>query len=102
VAKKNLRVAYSDRAEGPYGAASEPISVDWVEGPSVLRIGIDWVVFYDEYTRKQYGAIRSKDLKNWEVITGSIEFPPGARHGSAFPASKEIVGGLIKAFKPRR
>jgi hypothetical protein len=36
--KKHLRVAEAQRPEGPNGQASEPISVDWVEGPSPLKI----------------------------------------------------------------
>jgi beta-xylosidase len=94
VAKKNLRIAWADRAEGPYGPASEPISTDWVEGPTVLKIGDSWIVYYDEYTRHRYGAIRSSDFKQWEVITEFVKFPEGARHGSAFCAPVEIAERL--------
>lgn len=39
VAKKNLRVARAAHARGPYGPASDPISADWVEGPTILKVG---------------------------------------------------------------
>lgn len=90
--KKHLRVAEARRPEGPYGPASDPISVDWVEGPSVLKLGDAWVVYYDEYTRKRYGAIRSRDLRTWEPV--AVAFPAGTRHGTAFAVPSDIVTAL--------
>jgi len=90
--KKQLRVAEAPRPEGPYGPASDPISVDWVEGPSVLKLGGDWIVYYDEYTRKRYGAIRSHDLKKWKVV--DVTFPAGARHGTAFAVQVDVAARL--------
>src|SRR5258708_32109524 len=45
VPKKHLRIAEAAHADGPYGAASAPISVDWVEGPSILRRGAQWLMY---------------------------------------------------------
>jgi hypothetical protein len=95
VAKKHLRTAVSDRAEGPYGAASAPISPDWVEGPSPLKVGGAWIVYFDEYTRKKYGAIRSTDLATWTSISDRIDFPAGTRHGTAFAVPAAIVAPLL-------
>src|SRR5918996_3174990 len=66
--KKHLRVTEAKRPEGPYGPASDAVSIDWVEGPSALSIGNEWIVFYDEYTRKKYGALRSSDLTAWQPV----------------------------------
>ena len=101
--KKNLRVAYSARAEGPFADLSGPISPDWVEGPSVLRIAGAWLLFYDEYTRKRYGAARSTDLRKFEVISPEVEFPKGARHGTVFKSRTEVLAGLQAGtvLKPR-
>jgi beta-xylosidase len=94
IAKKHLRVARAARARGPYGPASSPISVDWVEGPTVLKVGDGWIVYYDEYTRGRYGAIRSKDLREWTVISDKVQFPKGMRHGTAFPVSETTIQAL--------
>jgi hypothetical protein len=63
-----------------------------VEGPSVLKLGDGWIVYYDEYTRKRYGAIRSRDLKSWETV--GVTFPAGTRHGTAFAVPADIAAGL--------
>ena len=57
--KKHLRVTEAKRPDGPYGPASAPVSIDWVEGPSALKVGTDWIVYYDEYTRQ---AVRRDPL----------------------------------------
>ncbi len=96
VAKKNIRIAVSDKAEGPYGPASEPISPDWVEGPTSLKIAGWWYLYYDGYTRHRYEGIRSKDLKNWESITDKLTFPKGTRHGTAFIVEEKVLSELLE------
>jgi hypothetical protein len=94
-ANKNLRLAVSDKLTGPYGPASKPFTPAWVEGPTVLKIGGWWVVYYDEYTRHHFGALRSRDLHIWEVINDQLRFPPGIRHGTAFEADQETLKHLL-------
>jgi beta-xylosidase len=94
VAKKHLRVARAKRATGPYGPASPPITVDWVEGPAALKVGPNWIVYYDEYTRKRYGAIQSTDLRTWTDISERIRFPAGVRHGTAFEVDSAVMATL--------
>jgi beta-xylosidase len=96
VAKKNIRIAVGDKPEGPYGHASEPISPDWVEGPTVLKIADMWYLYYDGYRRHRYEGARSKDLKTWESITDKLVFPRGSRHGTAFKVSDEMLKRLLE------
>jgi hypothetical protein len=90
--KKNIRVTVSTKAEGPYGPASKPITGDyWAEGPSAIKIGDSWFVYFDKYRKGRYGAVKSKDLKNWEDISDKIHFPKGTRHGTIFRAFSQIA-----------
>ena len=91
--KKHLRVAEASHADGPYGPASAPISVDWVEGPSVLKQGAGWTMYFDEYTRRRYGALESTDLKQWTLVKG-LAFPRGVRHGTAFEVPAGVASRL--------
>ena len=81
--KKNLRIAVSDKATGPYSASSPPFSPDWVEGPTAARIDNEWIVYFDMYRDKRYGAVKSADLKNWATVTDKLSMPAGARHGAS-------------------
>jgi hypothetical protein len=96
VARKHLRLATGTRASGPYSEAGPAITPDWVEGPSALRLGSAWVVYFDEYTRKRYGAMRTTDWKTWTDISDQVHLPAGTRHGTAFEVPQEIAAGLLK------
>ena len=98
--QKNLRVAYSDNLTGPYSAASEPITGDyWAEGPTVLRDGDYWIVYFDKYIEGKFGAIRSMDLKHWEDISDKILLPEGMRHGSILQVPESVTQKII-TFAP--
>lgn len=95
--QKNLKIAYSDKLEGPYGKASAPITGKyWAEGPTSLKIGEDWLVYFDKYTEHKYGAITSTDLKNWTDISDKIALPKGLRHGTIIKIKEKELSKLLK------
>jgi beta-xylosidase len=89
--KKNLRIAVGTSPEGPFGDVSAPFTSNWVEGPSAMRIGDDYVVYFDYYTKGHYGAVRSRNLKDWKDVTSRLLFPKGARHGTVLQVPKSVV-----------
>lgn len=92
--KKHLRIASSDKIGGPWKDLSPPFTRDWVEGPTALQIGTDYVVYFDVYRDHHYGAVRSQDLKTWEDITDKISLPKGVRHGTIIAVPEERVKAL--------
>jgi hypothetical protein len=98
-AKKEILLATSDSLAGPWTVPEEPISPrNWVEGPSVVRIDGDWVVYFDAYTRHRYEGVRSRDLETWTDITDSLRFPEGARHGTVLEVSRSVLDALRAHF----
>jgi Glycosyl hydrolases family 43 len=95
IAKKNLRMAVSDKIDGPFTHVTDPFTESWVEGPTALTIGDDFFVFYDCYTRHRYGAVQSTDLQHWKDISAKIEFPPGSRHGTVLAVSSDVIRPLL-------
>lgn len=94
-AQKNLKIAFAKKLIGTYSKASDPITDKiWAEGPTILKMGNNWIVYYDKYTAHKYGAIASTDLKNWTDISGKISLPKGIRHGSIFKVSKKELARL--------
>ncbi|MGE4587502.1 MAG: glycoside hydrolase family 43 protein [Mangrovibacterium sp.] len=94
--KKHIRIARSDSLTGGYRLISKPITPDWVEGPTVIRIGGHWIIYYDEYRRHHMGAVRSTDLLNWEICTDQLSFPDGVRHGTVFPVEQNVLKKLLQ------
>lgn len=94
--EKNIRIAYSKNLTSGYSNASEPITGDyWAEGPTVLKIDDYWYVYFDKYRKHKMGAVRSKDLQNWEDISDQVSFPEGTRHGTVFEVSPKVLVNLL-------
>lgn len=93
-AKKHLRMATSNNAEGPYSQASDKFTMDWVEGATVIKINGEWIVYYDMYRDHRYGAVKTRDWKTWETITDKLDFPKGVRHGTVFAVSNAVMAKL--------
>lgn len=93
-AKKSLHILFSNDLYNWDVTISEPISKNWVEGPTISKIEDDWVVYFDQYKKQRFGAIKSKNLKNWEDISNEVVFPEGIRHGTVFKVSKDVLTRL--------
>lgn len=95
--QKNLKIAYSDALIGPYSTASAQITGNyWAEGPTTLKYGDNWIVYFDKYRDHKYGAIMSSDLKNWTDISPQISLPKGLRHGTILTIRKRQLKKLLK------
>lgn len=94
--EKNIRLTSGDKPFDFPTKVTVPISENWVEGPAPLQVGDYVYVYFDKYRSKKYGAIRSKDMINWEDVSDSVSFPAGTRHGTAFPVSRDILENLQK------
>lgn len=92
---KNLRVATAQTLTGPYGPPSEPITGDyWAEGPTAIRLGGKWFVYFDRYAQNRYGLVTSEDRVRWTDESDKVQFPPNQRHGSVLRVSNETLDAL--------
>ena len=79
-----ISYATGPRVEGPWSNIHEPITESWSEGPSAIRVGNQYIVYYDHYRfpRRQYEGVASKDWIHWKSIDDQISFPENCKHGS--------------------
>ena len=96
--QKNIRLTVANHASGPYPVqVSEPITGKyWAEGPTALQVGEYVYVYFDKYTEHKYGAVRSKNMKDWEDVSDQVSFPKGLRHGTAFMVKKQVFEKMKK------
>ena len=98
--EKNIRIASGNSLISNFSEPSDPITGDyWAEGPTPVKIGKYWIVYFDKYRKHTMGAVRSKNLTNWEDISDKVHFPEGTRHGTVFKVSTELLKKL-KKFNP--
>ena len=105
--KKYLQLASAKDLQGPFGALGAPLTKPglWVEGPTAVQVGQDVIVYYDAYTTKHYGALRSRDLVNWEDVTAKMHFPDEGtpmrmRHGTVIAVPSDLITTLKTATTP--
>jgi alpha-L-fucosidase len=92
----NLRVAFSDGPRGPWRDVSQPFTPQFTEGPSVLRLGDRWLIYFDAYRANSYGAVETNDFKSFADISDKVSFPPGHKHGTAFLATRADLDRLLR------
>jgi hypothetical protein len=93
--QKNIKIATSKNLTKGFSSPSSPITGNyWAEGPTTLKIGQTWLVYFDKYRDHKYGAVQSTDLKNWIDVSDKINLPKGTRHGSIFVVSEEELEKL--------
>lgn len=92
----NLKVAFADNPLGPYTNVSESYSDYKTEGPSVIKLGDEWLIYFDSYGNKSYEAVATKDFKHFEKANDRISVPAEHKHGTIFKASKKDLERLLK------
>jgi beta-xylosidase len=94
--QKNIRVTSSVSMYGPFSAPSEPVTGNyWAEGPTSVKIKDFWYLYFDKYTEKKMGLVKSNDLIHWEDISDQISFPDGVRHGTIIEVNEKIIDRLL-------
>jgi hypothetical protein len=99
--RKHLQLVEAAGLQGPFGKPGAPITPPglWTEGPTAVQVGEDTIVYFDAYTAKRYGALRSRDLVHWEDVTSRMRFPDEGtpqrmRHGTAIAVPAALVERL--------
>jgi hypothetical protein len=105
--QKNLRLAPAASVHGPIRELAEPFSPAglWSEGPTAVKIGDEYLVYFEAYTKKHYCAMRSRDLKTWEDVTAKVQFlfegtPQRMKHGSVTAVPRALIDRLQAAVSP--
>jgi predicted GH43/DUF377 family glycosyl hydrolase len=98
VPQKNIRIAVSKKLTNGFSNPSAPITGNyWAEGPTAVKIGDEWIIYFDKYRDHKYGAVASKDLKNWREISEKIDLPAEIRHGTIFTITTTELDILLKS-----
>jgi hypothetical protein len=100
--ERNLRVAFGDTPLGPWRDLSKPFTPDFTEGPSVLKVGDEWIIYFDAYAEEIYGAVSTRDFRTFETITNDVSFPKGHKHGTVLKVSREQAEKVFTQSAPNR
>lgn len=95
--EKNIRLVRGASPEGPWGPASAALTGDyWAEGPSAIKVGDEYRVYFDKHRLDAIGLVCSRDLRTWEDVSDRVKMPAQARHGCILAVPREIVLRLLQ------
>jgi hypothetical protein len=95
--ERDLKIAFATKATGPYTCNNNAITAHLTEGPTTIRINNEWMIYYDNYGAKTYGAIKTTDFK--QFTTQEIVIPSGHKHGTIFKTSGKNLHKLMLWLK---
>jgi hypothetical protein len=93
--ERNIKVSFATHPEGPWSAASEPFTPAFTEGPSVVEVGEERLIYFDAYRNKSYEAVSTKDFKTFTGINDKITIPEGHKHGTVIKITETLLQSLL-------
>ena len=108
--ERDIKVAYAKSPYGPWSKVSEPFTGKMMEGPTVLRLDdkienskssnskSGWLIYYDRYRLKDFGAHYTKDFVTFEDVSKQVSVPVLHKHGTIFKADERVLYNLLHAY----
>ncbi len=105
IVKDNRKPGFSDlfcvvsnKPEGPFENPSANFAPTYSEGPCAIKIGDDWLIYFDVYRQSKYGAVKTRDFETFIPVDDEISIPAGHKHGTIFKVPEST---LLKMKKYR-
>jgi hypothetical protein len=54
----------------------------------------DWLIYFDQYRDKTYGAVKTSDFKSFTNISKEIAIPKDHKHGTITPIDSKTLKQL--------
>ncbi|WP_462251216.1 glycoside hydrolase family 43 protein [Ferruginibacter sp.] len=93
--ERNIKVAFANNPMGPWKNISKPFTEKFTEGPAVAKVKDGYLIYYDVYQNKKYGASFTKDFKIFIKADSLINVPLNHKHGTIVLVRKKIVKHLL-------
>lgn len=95
---RHIEAAFASSPAGPYSNKTEPFTESFTEGPTVVKVGDEWLIYYDAYRKFSYDAVSTTDFQTFTNINDKISVPKNHKHGTIFKTTEKILNNL-KASK---
>jgi len=100
--ERDIKVAFGTSPFGPWENISKPFTDQFTEGPTVLRLGNEWLIYYDSYRKKIYSTQKTTDFKTFTDISTEVSFPEGHKHGTVFKVDEEVLTNLFELAQQKK
>jgi predicted GH43/DUF377 family glycosyl hydrolase len=100
--ERNLKLAFAENPLGPWENSSKPFSGKFTEGPAVVKIKKGWLVYYDAYQEKKFGAVFTKDFRTFTNVDHLINMPLNHKHGTILKIKKKLLTRFKRNLKSKK
>jgi hypothetical protein len=94
---RNIKVAFANNPLGPWKDISQPFTTQLTEGPNLAKVRDGWLIYYDNYGMKKFGAAFTTDFKTFTDASNKIKVPEGHKHGTILMITKRQLKALKNA-----
>jgi hypothetical protein len=98
--ERDIKCAFANSPLGPYKNVTKAFTDTFTEGPSVVKVKNDWLIYYDSYRKKIYEASATKDFISFTNIDDKIKIPEGHKHGTILKIKRKLLDQLLRVYKP--
>jgi hypothetical protein len=92
--ERDIKVAFANNPLGPWTDISKPFTEKFTEGPAVAKVKDGYLIYYDVYQKKRYGASFTTDFKSFVSADSLITVPDGHKHGTVLKVNKKYLSAL--------
>jgi hypothetical protein len=89
--ERDIKVAFASNPLGPWVDISKPFTEKFTEGPAVAKVKDGYLIYYDVYQKKKYGASFTTDFKSFVNADSLISIPDGHKHGTVLKVNKSVI-----------
>ena len=82
--------------EEPFGNPSVKFAPTYSEGPCAVKVGDEWIIYFDVYRQGRYGAVSTRDFLTFTPIDDRISIPAGHKHGTVFRVKERVLKKMLK------
>ncbi|MGF7230502.1 MAG: glycoside hydrolase family 43 protein [Arachidicoccus sp.] len=92
---RDIKVAFSNNPLGPYQNVSKAFTPGFSEGPATIKVGKNYLIYFDWYSKKVFGAVKTRDFQTFTNVTSQIDIPQGHKHGTIIKVKKKIIRNIF-------
>ena len=89
--ERDNKCAFANNPLGPWQNISQPFTQKFTEGPAVAKVKDGYLIYYDVYQDKKFGASFTKDFKTFSKADSLISIPEGHKHGTISVTKSSVL-----------
>lgn len=97
----NLFCVFGHSPNGPFDHPSARFAPTYSEGPCVVKVGEEYLIYYDAYREGRFGAVSTRDFLHFTPADHRISLPAGHKHGTIITVDESRLCALLRHASSR-